>query len=235
MPSPLKIIIVEDHGDLRELFIHYLEGMGYYVSGCACAEELDEQLASFECDVLLLDINLPGEDGFSIARRLRAAHPGLHIIIISARTGVQDRVRGYTEGADIYLTKPVAPAELGAAVNSIARRIEANRHLQPCLTLDLRQLTVTGPAAMVTLTPPEVLVLKALSEAAACRLDYWRLQDLLELDTDEKGKGALEVRISRLKKKLHEAGAADPAIKSLWKEGYQLCLPVKIHSPRYDD
>ena len=54
------------------------------------------------------------------------------------------------------------------------------------------------------------------------------MQELLQIESDESGKGALEVRVSRLKKKVHEVGAPEPAIKSLWKEGYQLCLPVQL-------
>ena len=80
----------------------------------------------------------------------------------------------------------------------------------------------------MTLTPPEVLLLKNLAEAPGCKLAYWRMLELLQMELDDNGKGALEVRVSRLKKKMHEVGAPEPAIKSLWKEGYQLCLPVQL-------
>ena len=89
-------------------------------------------------------------------------------------------------------------------------------------------MQLIGPAGSVTLTPPELLLLKNLAEAPGCKLPYWRMQELLQIEPDESGKGALEVRVSRLKKKMHEVGAPDPAIKSLWKEGYQLCLPVQL-------
>jgi DNA-binding response OmpR family regulator len=87
---------------------------------------------------------------------------------------------------------------------------------------------VAGERGELSLMPPEVALLKALAEAPGHKLDYWRLQELLQLEPDDKGKAALEVRISRLKKKLHDAGAPEPAIKALWKEGYQLCVPVRL-------
>ena len=96
------------------------------------------------------------------------------------------------------------------------------------VTVDTARLQLNGPIGSVTLTPPEVLLLKNLAEAPGCKLTYWRMQELLQKEADNVGKAALEVRISRLKKKMHEVGAPDPAIKSLWKDGYQLCLPVHL-------
>ncbi len=226
----LKIAIVEDHADLRELFVDVLCGIGHEVVGFDCAEDLDEHLADKATNLLILDLNLPGEDGYSIALRLRGAHPGLHILMLTARTSMDDRIRGYLSGADMYLTKPVSPLELGVVVDSIARRVAVAQGRREQITLDTARQQVAGVAGSQTLTPPEVQLLKGLAEAPSLRLDYWRMQELLNLDADEKGKAALEVRISRLKKKLHGVGVAEPAIKSLWKEGYQLCVPVRIVS-----
>ncbi len=224
----LKIAVVEDHADLRELFIDRLRDAGHAVAGFSCADELDEHLAGESIDLIVLDLNLPGEDGFSIAQRLRGAHPTLAILMLTARTAVEDRIRGYTSGADLYLAKPVSLPEFMAAVGSIARRVEAASTAVPHLHLDPARQLVAGERGELGLMPPEVALLKALAEAPGHKLDYWRLQELLQLEPDDKGKAALEVRISRLKKKLHEVGVADPAIKSLWKEGYQLCVPVRM-------
>ena len=226
--SCLKIAIVEDHVDLRELFVDFLTGKGHDVSGFDCADDLDERLAGETVDLLILDINLPGEDGYSIAKRLRAANHGMHILMLTARTAVADRIKGYVSGADNYLTKPVSTTELIVVVDSIMRRVvEAREHMEH-VTVDTARLQLIGPAGTVTLTPPEVLLLKNLAEAPGCKLPYWRMQELLQIELDDNGKGALEVRVSRLKKKMHEVGAPEPAIKSLWKEGYQLCLPVQL-------
>jgi DNA-binding response OmpR family regulator len=226
--SSLKIAIVEDHDDLRELFVDFLTKMGHEVSGFGCADDLDERVAGDTVDLLILDLNLPGEDGYSIAQRQRAAHHNMHILMLTARTTVADRIKGYVNGADNYLTKPVSPSELAIVVESIMRRVVSSRQSMLDVAVNTASLQLNGPAGTLTLTPPEVLLLKSLAEAPGCKLSYWRLQELLEVELTDNGKAALEVRISRLKKKMHEVGAAEPAIKSLWKEGYQLCLPVEI-------
>jgi len=226
----LNIAVVEDHADLCELFTDFLIGEGYAAEGMACADDLDDFLQAHDVDLLVLDLNLPGEDGFSIAKRLRESHPGMHIVMITARTALEDRIHGYSSGADVYLTKPVAPAELGAAVGSIARRVHESRSRQVFMLLDPLRLQISGPAGEIGLTPPEICLLKNLAEAPNRKLDYWRLYELLDLEPDDKSKAMLEVRISRMKKKLHEAGAPEPAIKSVWKTGYQLCVPVRIQA-----
>lgn len=228
MPTPLDITIVEDHIDLRDLFADFLRGEGHQVVAFGYGDELDEYLIEGACDLLLLDLNLPGEDGLSIAARLRATYPDLHILMLTARTAVEDRIRGYASGADLYLGKPVSPAELGAAVGSIARRVAHAREQVPHLGLDPDRLVLTSGDVEVALSRPELLLLKAMAVAPGATLDYWRCLELLELPIDDRGKGSLEVRISRLKKKLRDAGIATPVIKALWKEGYRLCLPVRV-------
>ena len=224
----LKIAIVEDHGDLRDLFVDFLEQMGHDVAGYGCADDLDDYLADGSVDLLILDLNLPGEDGYSIAQRLRTAHREMHILMLTARNAVSDRIMGYVSGADNYLTKPVSPQELAIVVDGIMRRVSATRLQAEQVTLDTAHMQLSGPNGTSTLTPPDVILLKNLAEAPARKLAYWRLQELLQIAPDDNGKAALEVRISRLKKKMHDAGVPDPAIKSLWKEGYQLCVPVQI-------
>ncbi len=229
MPASLKIAIVEDHEDLRELFVDFLREQSHDVAGFCCADDLDDHLAGQDVDLLILDLNLPGENGFSIARRLRSAHPGLHIIMVTARTAVEERIKGYASGADLYLSKPVSPAELGAAVGSVARRVCDAANQNTKLMLDTVRLVLHSDQAEVTLSKADMVLIKSLAEAPGRKLEYWRLMELLDLEPDNKGKSALEVRISRLKTKMAEAGAPDPAIKSLWKEGYQLCAAVQIN------
>ena len=224
----LKIAIVEDHGDLRDLFVDFLTEMGHQVAGYGCADDLDEDLADGTVDLLILDLNLPGEDGYSIAQRLRSAHHEMHILMLTARNAASDRIMGYVSGADNYLTKPVSPQELAIVVDGIMRRVSSARVHVEQVSIDTARLQLSSPTGSVTLTAPDVVLLKSLAEAPGRKLSYWRLQELLQIEPDDTGKAALEVRISRLKKKMHEVGAPEPAIKSLWKEGYQLCLPVQL-------
>lgn len=229
MSNSLKIAVVEDHTDLRDLYVTFLCQKSHDAAGFSCADELDDHLlAEGSVDLLVLDLNLPGENGYSIARRMRDAHPDLHILMLTARSAVEDRVKGYASGADIYLVKPVTPAELAAAVGSVARRVYAAYAKQVFLRLDMNELILRSEQAESSIGKADALLLKGLAEAPNRSLPYWRMMELLDLKMDEKGKAALEVRVFRLKKKMLEAGGAEPSIKSRWKEGYQLCQVLEV-------
>jgi DNA-binding response OmpR family regulator len=230
MTIAIHIAIVEDHDDLRDLFVDFLENVGHIVAGFSCADDLDDYLAAHSVDLIVLDLNLPGEDGFSIAKRLRESHPDLYIIIISARTALDDRIRGYASGADQYFIKPVVPEELIATVGSVARRLQLAQDRQVNLVLDNLRLELAGPIKKISITQPESILIKALAEATGHKVETWRLCELLGLKDDDNNKSVLEVRISRLKKKLHESGAVAPAIKSVRNVGYQLCVGVVVQN-----
>jgi len=217
MTAALRIALVEDHTDLRELLVEYLRGQSHDVVGFVCAEELDEHLAGHDVDILILDLNLPGEDGLSIARRLRAVHSHLYVVMLTARDTLGDCVEGYGSGADLYLTKPVPPAALAAAIGSMQRRLTSVSANTPTLVLDTRRLTLKGEKDEVAIGRSEALLLKSLAEAPGRRLDYWCLIELLKLGVNDKGKAAIEVRISRLKKKIRDAGLAMPTFKAIRK------------------
>ncbi len=123
-PSPIDVILVEDHPDLREELAFQLHSHGYLVREAADAPALDAHLAERPCDVVVLDVNLPGEDGFSIARRLQAATPAPGIVMVTARDDILDRLAGLESGADIYLTKPLDWRELVASIRAVCRRLQ---------------------------------------------------------------------------------------------------------------
>ncbi|MGI9211733.1 MAG: response regulator transcription factor [Methylococcaceae bacterium] len=123
MDSGLNIIVVEDHDDLREITIEALCVLNHRVKGVASAEMLDEVLEKNDTDILVLDLNLPGEDGISLSRRIRAAQPTIGIIMVTVREQIRDRIEGYGSGADLYLTKPTSIEELQAAIKALARRL----------------------------------------------------------------------------------------------------------------
>lgn len=129
MVRPLRIAVVEAHDDLRYLYVNVLATQSHEVKGLSCTEELDEMFSSGSADLLILDLNLPNEDGFSISQRLRETRSNLYILMLSASTSVANRINGYAAGADIYLSKPVSPDELVAAVGSIARRCNKREYV----------------------------------------------------------------------------------------------------------
>jgi DNA-binding response OmpR family regulator len=154
MVSHLSIVLVEDNDDLRELTADALRGEGHRVVALSCAEELEDHAAGAAADVFLIDLNLPGEDGFSLSRRIRQVHPLVGIIIVSARSDLQDKIVGYDSGADWYLPKPVPFGELSAALKSFARRRQAQQFetVSPAGSLRLQQRELHGPAGSVRLT-----------------------------------------------------------------------------------
>jgi len=230
MATHLSIVLVEDNDDLRELTADALRAEGHRVIALSCAEELGGHSGGDAADVFLIDLNLPGEDGFSLSRRLRKAHPLVGIIIISARSDLQDKVVGYDSGADWYLPKPVPFAELSAALKSFARRRQAQRLdlKTPSGNLRLHQRELNGPAGPVRLTSSEEVLLTAFARAPSGRLESWQLLELLGLESIESSKTSLEIRITRLRKKLVQAGVQGRSLESIRNVGYQLHVPVQV-------
>lgn len=231
MAAGLSIVVVEDNQDLRDAIVEVLGTMGHDALGLSCSEELGDEGAQARIDLLVVDLNLPGEDGVSLSRRLRQAQPGLHIIMITARSSVYEKVAGYEAGADIYLTKPVSVEELGAAVRSLERRIHAQRNppdLQPKLAVKLDSLQLVGPRGAKELSSVEVDLLSALARAPDRRLAYWQLLEIMAREADTASLTNLAVRMTRLRKKIQAAGFDGPTLRVIRHEGYQLRVPVHL-------
>lgn len=233
MLQKLNILVVEDHEGLRDAFVDLLTFEGHRVVGVDCAEAVDDEGAKAPPDLLVVDLNLPGENGISLTRRFRAAHPQAGIIMVTASSLVSDRIEGFRSGVDIYLNKPIEPSELLAAVEALARRLSRAAATAPGavpapIILDMASLQVVGPATSVRVTDGEALVLSALARAAGQRLESWQIIELLSEDPVSYTKAALEVRMVRLRKKLLQIGAQDPCIKAVRGTGYQLCVPLRV-------
>jgi DNA-binding response OmpR family regulator len=227
MSTALNIAVLEDHDDLRELIVAALRHNGHDVFGVYNAEDLADALATREIDLLVLDLNLPGEDGLSVARRMKAVMPRLSIIMTTARGRIEDRIVGYDTGADIYLPKPVSERELVAAVNGISRRLDREPGGDPLLCLNPRSLQLTG-SKIVNLTRSEVVLLKVLIQAPGQRAETWQLLEATGRQVDGAAKSSLEVQIVTLRKKIVAAGYGHSAIVAIRNEGYQLLCRIKI-------
>lgn len=228
------MVVVEDHDDLRDSLVELLQHKGHQVVGLSCAEDLDDAWGAGLVDVLIVDLNLPGEDGYSLSRRFRAAHPQAGIIMVTARHKIADKVQGYDSGADIYLPKPVDPQELLAAVVAVSRKLPAqvalaSQRATPPLSVRVMTLKVEGPQGEEKLSDSDVAVITALARAPAQRLEVWQLLQILGLSMDDASKSSLEVRIVRLRKKLMAVGADKSCISNIRNVGYQLCVPVEIY------
>jgi len=231
----LHIAIVEDDAILREELTYFLGENGFLVSQVNNGSSLDELLMFEKIKIIVLDLNLPGQNGLVIAKRLRASFPNLGIIMLTARTGLVDRIQSYESGADLHLPKPTPASELLAAIKSLQRRLDKAEKSE-CWSLDpvRRHLTAPGAVQSIALTVIEVYLLLALATAPNHTLGYEAIQELLKkkYDFKEITKRALENVISRLRKKISQAVNDDKirSIQSVWGTGYQLCLPTEVTS-----
>jgi len=228
MDSMLSIIVVEDHDALREVTVEALRGKGHHVTGVDSAEALAEMGNAMRVDVMVIDLNLPGEDGISLTRRLRESQPDVGIIMVTARSQIAEKMQGYESGADIYLTKPVSLEELCAAIHALCRRI--NRAGQPtsALRIDPDKLILSGERGEVGLSLNEARVLVAFARAADHQLEFWQLIELTRHTENDYSKANLEVQIVRLRKKLVQASSNEHPIKAIRNLGYQLCVGIQV-------
>jgi len=137
-------------------------------------------------------------------------------------------MKGYDSGADIYLTKPTAPEELGAAIRALSRRIRPEVPAADRLSLNPVTLQLQGARAAVDVSDQECLLLSAFAKAAEHRVESWQLMEIAAGGAEEITKSTLEVQIVRLRKKLEQAGAAAPTIKAIRGFGYQLCVALEV-------
>lgn len=230
----LNIVLVEDHDTLRQLVQQALEEAGHQVVALSCAEELEDEAGGQPADVFLIDLNLPGEDGLSLTERVRAAYPLAGLIVVTARSSLQDKLEGYARGADLYLSKPVEVPELCAAVAALGRRRQRVDSLMTqqhatLFTLNQQQMAIgKNGQNTVQLTASETSMLVNFSRAPGQRVAFWQIAETLGLDLQTYAKASLEVRIVRLRKKLVEAGAERNALEAVRNFGYQLCIPLQV-------
>ncbi|MFM1955508.1 MAG: hypothetical protein RIR20_328 [Pseudomonadota bacterium] len=231
-PSAFQIAIVEDDNILREELAHFMSRQGFKVFEANTANTLNDLLLTNKIDLLILDINLPGQSGLEITKNIRAVFPKIGIVMLTARTSLQDKLAGYEIGADFYLPKPTPVEELLAAVMTLKRRISGEDSSNWKLDTSKRLLIVNQDIS-ITLTATESVLLFAFANAPNRILDIGVICDVLSEKSPESevSKRSIENLISRLRKKITEAVTSaeqDKIIQSVWNQGYQLCLPISV-------
>lgn len=221
----LNVAIVEDVTDLRESLVDLLAGEGHHVAAFDSAESFVGNCSIATVDILVLDLGLPGQDGLSLARNLRAAWPMLGIIILTARGTPDERKAGYENGADIYLAKPSSAQELSAAIWALARRLGQKETDLNLFVLTSKAMTLRGPSGTVQLTAGEANLLEAFANAPENRLGIKEAEGQ-DHPTETTSKGSFVVQVGRLRKKLVAAGAIGEPINAIRGFGYQLSIPV---------
>jgi DNA-binding response OmpR family regulator len=228
MSIPLSIALIEDHASLREATEVVLLQEGYRVFSMACAEDFDDVVGGEPIDIFVVDLNLPGEDGISLATRLRKAQPKAGIVMVTARGSQEQVEEGFQCGADIYLIKPVATGTLLASLRSFVRRMDGRKTIIPAFNLDSELKILKGPEGSVTLSPSEQAILIALTRAPHSRLETFQISELVGQTEKDYNKASLEIRITRLRKKLISIGASSKCLQAIRLVGYQLSLPIAI-------
>jgi DNA-binding response OmpR family regulator len=229
---PNRILIVEDSHALNDLMCDVLRKAGHEVVGLLDAESVIEHPSLKDTQVMVLDIQLPGESGIQLAKRLRPLMPNLGILMLTARSTHANRLEGYEAGADYYLPKPVSPEELVAAVDSLLRRKQRSL----LVTSDTPQRYIVSRSALtlsygerfIKLSSSDSAVLVALAGATDKQLEHWQLMELLGASQGPVSRSTLDVRIYRLRSKLSEfTGQAHP-IASVRSVGYRLGFEIEV-------
>lgn len=222
----LTIVVVEDNDILRSIYVDHLRRLGYRVHSGADAESITNELAGVEPDIYLLDLNLPGEDGLSLARRLRGVDPKVGIVMVTGRDTLEDRLAGYDAGADAYIGKPFTIDELQAVISAVARRVQPSDH--PPYVLDVRTHTLTGPSGSVVLSEAQAALLERLARAPDHELETWQVVVSLGQSIDTYQKAALEVQVTRIRDRLERVGADRAALTAVRRYGYRLTIPLSV-------
>ena len=224
-----SVILVEDNISLREALEHHLVDVGFSIRGVGDGQELNQELAISKPDVIVLDLNLPEEDGISIAKRVRLAYPSMGIVMLTARVRSIDRHEGYDSGADVYLTKPVNPSELTTVLQNLCRRISPQAD-NPSWSLHLASLQLVSPAKeTIKLTVSEAKLLQELALSGEL-LSMSRLIEVFgDIDLPEPtNKLRIEQVVSRVRRKMDVLLGGQPSIKAVTRLGYKLFVPVVI-------
>jgi len=204
MADPVRVIVVDDEPDLREMIATYLGKYGFIVSGAADGPELDAHLASGSPDLLILDVNLPGEDGFAIARRIRARST-VPILMLTAAGDTVDRVVGLELGADDYVAKPFQIEEVLARIRALLRRSVGHaksEFLCGPVRLDSRTGRVSVDGTPVKLTSHEYRLLSYLMHHTGRVVSRTELVEHLYDQDFDRDSNTIEVFVGRIRKKL---------------------------------
>jgi len=230
MAERRDILVVDDEPELRSLLAEYLGRHGLSVRTAADGAELTESWARGAPDLLILDVNLPREDGFAIARRVRAGSD-IPILMLTAAGDVVDRVVGLELGADDYMVKPFDLRELRARIHALLRRparpapppeaepTHVVRMGDLRLDLDARRLLKADGAAL-PLTAMEFDLLEVFAQNPNRVLTRGRLLDLAHRNADDVFDRSIDVRITRLRQKIETDSAHPRLIKTIRGVGY---------------
>lgn len=231
-----RLIVIDDEEHLRDMVAEYLDKSGFSVRTASGGAALDQLLAREEADMLLLDINMPDEDGFSIARRIRAKS-NVPIIMLTAASDIVDTIVGLEVGADDYVTKPFDLRELKARIRALLRRNQASAQAgqneqihasRRAKTLPLGKMFLDVEAYCLVhadgtsepLTAMEFDLIQVFMQNPDRVLTRDRLLDLAHKRDNDPFDRSIDVRVTRIRKKIEHDPAKPQTIKTVRGTGY---------------
>ncbi|MBP7704316.1 MAG: response regulator [Caulobacter sp.] len=230
-----RILVVDDDPGIRDVIGDFLARHGYRVQEASDARTMEQALQRGAVDLVVLDVMMPGEDGLSICRRLSSQSGGPAIVMLSAMGEETDRIVGLELGADDYLPKPCNPRELLARVRAVLRRRNEPRGGEDQIAatcefsgwrLDLVRRELRSPqGVIVNLSSGEFSLLRAFVERPQRVLTRDQLLDMARGPDTEAYDRAIDVQISRLRKKLDD-GSGSEIIRTIRNEGYMFSPKV---------
>jgi two-component system, OmpR family, response regulator len=225
-PRP-HLLLVDDEASIREPLGKYLERQGFRVTDAASASTARSVLLSYDIDMVLLDIMMPGEDGL---------HEGPPVILLTAKSEETDRIIGLEIGADDYVVKPFSPRELVARIKAVLRRISSGAPKPERWghsfsfdgwTLNTTEQTLFDPkGVLVPLSSGEFRMLEALVERAGHILTRDQLLDLTRGREGGPFDRAIDNQVSRLRRKIEHDPKDPQHIKTIWGGGYRFSTAV---------
>lgn len=217
----MHVLLVEDDLVLADGISRILAGQGMVVDIVHTGLDADRAMQSHDVSVMVLDIGLPGIDGFEVVRRLRARGMSLPVLLLTARDDVQDRVRGLELGADDYLVKPFAAPELVARIKALVRRSNPRpvEMQMGGLQLDAFSHRASIDGQVIDLSAREWAVLEYLMQQASRVVSKQQIIDAILPWGEEVTLNAVEVYVSRIRAKIASAGIS---IKTIRGFGYLL-------------
>jgi len=224
-----KVLVVEDEASIRKFIAINLQRSGFAVLEAETGEKALEMAMACKPEVMVLDVMLPGIDGFEVCAKLRDQMPELIIIMLTARGQDIDKITGLEIGADDYMVKPFNPRELTARINTVLRRIESSKMPddEPLdfknLVMDLKSQKFFKDNVEIELTPTEFAVLKMFMS------NIGRALSRNELFNSVWGKNyfgdlkTLDVYIRRIREKIEDNPSKPKYIETVWGYGYRWC------------
>lgn len=236
METSPHILIVDDDREISTLLAEYLEKNGYRAQTADDGKSMWKALDEHRIDLIVLDLNLPGDDGLTLCRNLRTTSD-TPVIMLTARGEPLDRILGLEMGADDYLPKPFEPRELFARIRSVLRRTQA---LPPNMqgpapqqmhfagwTMDFTARHLINPqGVVVALSGAEFRILKVFLDHANRVLSRDQLLNLTQGRDADPFDRSIDLQISRLRQKLGEDARSPQIIKTVRNEGYVLATQV---------